>query len=88
MRLAAIRPGDIVLVDRLGRRFYAIVRASVADGLAVEPIDRRVTYRQARAREVIEHYARQNRPRDAPGPGESQLTLEDERRLTAEWDDS
>jgi hypothetical protein len=53
MTLGGVNPGDIVLADRKGRRFYAVVTARCGRELEVEPIDRRVTYRQVRAREVI-----------------------------------
>jgi hypothetical protein len=46
-------PGDIVLTDRKGRQFYAIVIARCERELEVEPIDRRVTYHRLKAREVI-----------------------------------
>jgi hypothetical protein len=41
MNLAGVQVGDVVLADRKGRRFYAIVTAKEPGGLAVEPIDRR-----------------------------------------------
>jgi hypothetical protein len=53
MTLGAVRAGDIVLADRKGRRFYAIVVERLDRQLEVEPIDRRVTYRHVKAREVI-----------------------------------
>lgn len=53
MTLAGVRPGDIVLADRKGRRLYAIVTARRARELAVEPIDRRVTYRVVKAGKVL-----------------------------------
>lgn len=53
MTLGGVRAGDIVLADPKGRRFYAIVTDRHDRELAVEPIDRRVTYRHVRAREVI-----------------------------------
>ena len=53
MTLAAVKPGDIVLADRKGRRFYAVVTAKNHRELEVEPIDRRVTDRRVKAREVI-----------------------------------
>ncbi|MFZ0381742.1 MAG: hypothetical protein WCD11_18360 [Solirubrobacteraceae bacterium] len=53
MTLGAVRPGDIVLADHKGRRFYAIVIARCERELEVEPIDRRVTYRRVKAREVL-----------------------------------
>jgi hypothetical protein len=48
-----VKPGDIVLADRKGRRFYAIVTGRRERELEVEPIDRRVTYHHVKAREVI-----------------------------------
>ena len=53
MTLGAVRAGDIVLADRKGRRFYAIVTERRDRELAVEPIDRRVTYYTVKAREVL-----------------------------------
>jgi hypothetical protein len=53
MTLGGVSPGDIVLADRKGRRFYAIVIARRDRELEVEPIDRRVTYRRVKAREVL-----------------------------------
>lgn len=53
MTLGGVGPGDIVLADRKGRRFYAIVIARCERELKVEPIDRRVTYHRVKAREVI-----------------------------------
>jgi hypothetical protein len=41
MTLAGVRAGDIVLADRKGRRFYAIVTERRERELEVEPIDRR-----------------------------------------------
>jgi hypothetical protein len=37
----------------MGRVFYAIVNARHERELEVEPIDRRVTYRRVKAREVL-----------------------------------
>jgi hypothetical protein len=39
-----ISPGDLVLVDRRGRVFYArVVGAGATGGLTVEPLDRRIS---------------------------------------------
>jgi hypothetical protein len=53
-----IGAGDIVEIDRKGRRFHAIVEAldqqeSGRFELTVRPLDRRVTYRSASVREVV-----------------------------------
>jgi hypothetical protein len=53
-----IAAGDIVLVDKRGRRFHALVteleqQESGRFELAVRPLDSRVTYRSATVREVV-----------------------------------
>jgi hypothetical protein len=53
MTLNGVKSGDIVLCDRMGRVFYAIVKARHERELEVDPIDRRVTYRRVKAREVL-----------------------------------
>jgi hypothetical protein len=53
MTLSRVRTGDIVLCDRMGRVFYAIVIERHERELEVEPIDRRVTYHHVKAREVL-----------------------------------
>jgi hypothetical protein len=53
MTLAGVKAGDIVLADRKGRRFYAVVVERHDRELEVDPIDRRVTYRRVKAREVL-----------------------------------
>ena len=63
MRLEGIQIGDIVEVDRLGRRFHALVTGSAPGGLSLQPLDRRVSYRSCRAHEVVAHWAKRGRPR-------------------------
>ena len=65
MTLGGVSPRDIVLADRKGRRFYAIVIARRERELEVEPIDRRVTYHQVKAREVLEIWHRRRRQNKA-----------------------
>ena len=53
-----IAAGDIVLVDKRGRRFHALVieleqQESGRFELAVRPLDSRITYRSATVREVV-----------------------------------
>jgi hypothetical protein len=77
MRLQGIESGDIVEVDRLGRRFHALVTGNASGGLAIRPLDRRVTYRSCRARDVVGHWAKRGRPRVTDEPLEpSPLQLE------------
>lgn len=53
-----IAPGDIVQVDKKGRRFHALVTELVQGEsgrfeLSVRPLDSRISYRTATVREVI-----------------------------------
>jgi hypothetical protein len=61
-----IGAGDIVLVDKKGRRFHALVTEleQLESGrfeLTVRPLDSRISYRTASVREVVEVW-RRNRP--------------------------
>ena len=62
-----IGAGDIVLVDKKGRRFYALVTElqQLESGrfeLALRPLDSRVSWRTASVREVVEVWRRARRP--------------------------
>ena len=70
MRLRSVHPGDVVLVNHKGRVFYARVSGHERAGvLRIEPLERNVTYRSVKAREVVDHWAhasaRDERPPDA-----------------------
>jgi len=61
-----IGAGDIVLVDKKGRRFHALVTEleqaeSGRYELAVRPLDSRISYRTATVREVIGVWRRSRR---------------------------
>ena len=61
-----IGPGDIVEVDKKGRRFHALVTQleQLETGrfeLALRPLDSRVSYRQATVREVVAVWRRAGR---------------------------
>jgi hypothetical protein len=73
MRLEGIESGDIVEIDRMGRRFHALVSGAAPGGLAIQPLDRRVTYRSCRAREVVAHWSRRGRPRATDEPLEPRI---------------
>jgi len=66
MTLGAVKAGDIVLADRDGRRFYAVVTDRRERELQVATIDPRVSDHVVKAREVIgiwqESRARNSRP--------------------------
>jgi hypothetical protein len=68
MRLEGIQTGDIVEVDRLGRRFHALVTGNAQGGLAVQPLDKRISYRSCRARDVVAHWVKRGRPRATSEP--------------------
>ncbi|HEY4427618.1 MAG TPA: hypothetical protein VGN08_05395 [Solirubrobacteraceae bacterium] len=79
MRLEGIQAGDIVEVDHKGRRFYAVVVGLAPGGLALAPTDRRITFHSCRSREVIGHWVKRGRPREASGrlqPSPRQLELD------------
>jgi hypothetical protein len=63
VRLDGITPGDIVRVSVRGRVFHGVVRGTVPSGLQVDPIERGITYRQVKAHDVLEHWAKRGRPR-------------------------
>jgi hypothetical protein len=76
-----IAPGDIVEIDRKGRRFHALVesveqRESGRFDLAVRPLDGRSTWRSATVREVVGVWRRakggamRSGPAEAPPSGE------------------
>ena len=61
-----IAPGDVVEVDKKGRRFHALV-VELEQGesgrfhLSVRPLDSRISYRQATVREVVAVWRRAGR---------------------------
>jgi len=61
VRTASIQSGDLVLVTKRGDRFIAIVNDKTREGLKIQPLERRVTYRTARPIEVLGHWARRGR---------------------------
>ena len=63
----SIGAGDIVLVDKKGRRFHALVTELEQLGsgrfeLVVRPLDSRVSYRPATVREVLEVWRKRRPP--------------------------
>ena len=62
-----IAPGDIVLVDKKGRRFHALVseleqQESGRFELVLRPLDSRISWRTASVREVVDVWRRAGRP--------------------------
>lgn len=61
-----IAPGDIVQIDKKGRRFHALVTELVQGEsgrfeLSVRPLDSRISYRTATVREVIDVWRKARR---------------------------
>jgi hypothetical protein len=63
MTLGPIKPGDIVKVDIRGLQFHAIAGAKDNGRLQFEPIQRGITYHEAKPREVIAHWGKRGRAR-------------------------
>jgi hypothetical protein len=73
-----IAPGDIVEIDRKGRRFHALVtaveqRESGRFDLELRPLDGRSTWRSATVREVVAVW-RRARAATPPGPAAAPAT--------------
>jgi hypothetical protein len=76
MRLRSVQPGDVVLVNHKGRVFYARVAGHERVGvLRIEPLERNVTYRSVKAREVVDHWTHATSGRDERPP-DAQLAFE------------
>ncbi len=62
-----IGPGDIVEIDKKGRRFNALVKelSQLESGrfeLVLRPLDSRISWRTASVREVVDVWRRAGRP--------------------------
>jgi hypothetical protein len=69
MRLADIAPGDIVEVDKKGRKIFGLVLEVDRSGtLTFEPLCRGVSWRSARSREVVRHWRKSRRLRGNADP--------------------
>jgi hypothetical protein len=89
MRLEGIQTGDIVEVDRKGRRFYALVTGPAPGGLALAPMDRRVNHYSCRSREVVGHWVKRGRPKTTAAPLQpSERQLEIDLEIQPQADDA
>ena len=74
--MRGIDPGDLVLVNKRGRLFHARVRAVDPGGrLRVEPLERNISYREASAREIADHWRHAGKPREDDRQPPEQLDL-------------
>lgn len=77
MRRAPIEPGDIVEVDKKGRRFMALVIGTDPGGdLRIEPVCRGVSWRTATSRELIRHWKKAARRKFQADPDEHEAQLD------------
>jgi NMD protein affecting ribosome stability and mRNA decay len=82
MRLTAIKPGDIVHVNKKGRLFYAkVVGAGAVGTLRVQPLERNISYRHVTANEIVDHWSHNvaTRRADRRPPAQTMLDLDDAR---------
>ncbi len=77
MKVDGIAPGDMVRVSSQGRMFHAVVRGAVIGGLEVEPVERGVSLRRVKARDVVEHWSRASRPRAGSAADREQRSFDD-----------
>ena len=70
MKLAYVHQGDLVEVNKGGRRMLGEV-IEISDGVVrFEPLCRGISYRHASAREIIGHWRKTGRR--GPGPADEQ----------------
>ncbi len=75
MQLTGIKQGDVVRVDHGGRKFMAWVDAhnpripGNQATLAITPITGGITWREAKASEIVGHYRRSKQSTDHLGKG-------------------
>jgi hypothetical protein len=77
VRRAPIEPGDIVEVDKKGRRFFALVIGiENAGDVRIEPVCRGVSWRTATSRELIRHWKKAARRKYQASPDEHEAQLD------------
>lgn len=67
----------MVRVSSQGRIFHAVVRGTFLGGLDVDPIERGVSRRRVKLRDVIDHWARAGRPRAESTADREQRSFDD-----------
>jgi hypothetical protein len=78
MRLAQIRAGDVVLVDKKGRLIHGLVSDVDEGGVQFRPLCPNTAWFRAEAREIVGHWRKMGRFREGPSAdndSEGQLTL-------------
>jgi hypothetical protein len=77
VQVDGIAPGDVVRISSQGRVFHAVVRGTVLGGLEVDPIERGVSVRRVKVRDVVEHWTRAARPRTESAADREQRSFDD-----------
>ena len=77
MQVDGIAPGDVVRISSQGRVYHAVVRGTVLGGLEVDPIERGVSQRRVKVRDVVEHWTRAARPRTESASDREQRSFDD-----------
>jgi hypothetical protein len=71
MRTRSIKPGDIVLVNKRGRIFHALIRGAASGGFDIAPVERGIRHRHCKAAEIADHWSKTMISRDdRPPPGQ------------------
>lgn len=69
MSTNGIRPDDIIKVNKRGVEFHAFVTVGLTDGVVTfRPIERNISYTQAKPREIVGHWGKRGRRRSEPRP--------------------
>jgi hypothetical protein len=76
MRSRSINPGDVVRINKRGHLFYALVRGVGPVGMAIEPLQRNVSHRQASVRDVVDHWSHNVATRREDRHSDAQTTLD------------
>lgn len=63
MNTAGIQAGDIIRVTKCGWEFYAVVDSLDAGMVQFTPLEKRITWRTASAREINAHWSKRGRKR-------------------------
>ncbi len=67
----------MVRVSSQGRVFHAVVRGTFLGGLDLDPIERGVSRRRVKLRDVVEHWAKAGRPRTESTMDREQRSFDD-----------
>lgn len=58
MSISNVKTGDIIEVEKKGRKFYAMVTGLAPRMVSFDPIEKNVSYRNCTSNEVVGHWRR------------------------------